>query len=51
LTHSEFSRFSVGQDCTAAALFPGDVNGTIVPGKILARLNPRIDVAPKSKIE
>jgi hypothetical protein len=34
---------------TDGAVFPGEVNGTIVSGNNLARLNPKIEVAPKSK--
>jgi hypothetical protein len=48
--HSESSRLSAGQSLTDGVVFPGEVNGTIVSGNNLARLNPRIDVAPKSKI-
>ena len=36
---------------TEVARFPGDANGNTVSGNSLAILKPRIDVAPKSKVD
>ena len=39
-----------GQFRTGGAEFPGEVKGTRTLGKNLARVKPRVEVAPKSRI-
>jgi hypothetical protein len=42
---------SAGQCRTDLALLLGVINGKTLSEKALARLNPRIDVAPKSRVD
>jgi hypothetical protein len=49
--HSGSSRLSAGQSLTDGAVLPGDVKGMIASEKSRAKLNPKIEVAPKRRIE